>query len=201
MKLVSFIPLMVRMLGVEEKTLRMYLKYLRDAGMFSTGARGVNAPDITALDAARVIVAVLASPSPSRAVKDVEFFGALLPAYHECDWGPLEWFAHQPDKTLLEVVVDCLEGEVPFEAVHCATLRLSDDGKAQIERENFKVIYHERALSDATHEASSAKEAIEIVRNAETMKRMRSTRFVRSAVFGMEEILEIGPDLLGCEPR
>lgn len=199
MKLVSFIPLMVRMLGVEEKTLRMYLKYLRDAGMFSTGARGVNAPDITALDAARVIIAVLASPSPSRAVRDVEFFGALLPAYHECNWGPLELFAHQPDKTLLDVVVDCLEHEVPYEVGGLANIRISDDGNAQIENENFRVIYHDRAFSDAMHDASTVKEKVEIMQRSETMDRIRDTRVVRSAVYPIEGIAEIGQELLGWE--
>lgn len=43
----------------------------------STGARGINAPEMTSLDAARFLLAVLTTPSPAQCVERVHRFGQL----------------------------------------------------------------------------------------------------------------------------
>ena len=83
MKQAQFITLMSESLGVEEKTIKMIVRNLREAGLFTTGARGVNAPDIQPIDAVRVVIAVVASPSPGKAVRDVKYFGPLKPDCRE----------------------------------------------------------------------------------------------------------------------
>lgn len=45
--------------------------------MLTTGARGVNAPHMTTLDAARVTIAVLAGSIPTTAVEEVRYWGEL----------------------------------------------------------------------------------------------------------------------------
>lgn len=54
-----------------------YARRLREAGLLSTGARGVNAPEMTPLDAARFLIAVLTTPSPAQCVERVRRFGQI----------------------------------------------------------------------------------------------------------------------------
>jgi hypothetical protein len=52
-------------------------RVLRDAGLLTTGARGVNAPDLTPLDAARMLISILVTDKPSLAPSAVELIGSL----------------------------------------------------------------------------------------------------------------------------
>ena len=54
-----------------------YSRRLKEAGLLSTGARGVNAPEMTPLDAARLLLAVLTTPSPAQCVERVQRFGQI----------------------------------------------------------------------------------------------------------------------------
>ena len=63
--------------GLPEGSVVKFSRELRDGGLLTTGARGVNAPEMTFLDAARMLVAVLATDRPSRAAKVVRDFGSL----------------------------------------------------------------------------------------------------------------------------
>lgn len=64
-------------LFVEEKTVRVFAREMRLAGLLSTGARGVNAPDMTIEDLANLIVAFLATDRPSKAVEMLRCFGSM----------------------------------------------------------------------------------------------------------------------------
>jgi hypothetical protein len=59
-------------------TVALVVRQLREHGLLTTGARGVNAPPMTPLDAARVLIALLVTDSPLDAVKAVESFGSLV---------------------------------------------------------------------------------------------------------------------------
>lgn len=72
---------------VELKTVTLFTRLLKEGGLLTTGARGVNAPHMTPLDAARVTVALLATDSPGRAVEMVRRFGGL-PFMPERSKGP-----------------------------------------------------------------------------------------------------------------
>ncbi len=59
----------------------------------TTGARGINAPNMLPLDAARVTIAFLATDNPSRAVERTIRFGALTLCSERCEGDlPEEWF-------------------------------------------------------------------------------------------------------------
>lgn len=77
MKSGPFIKLVSASYKVEEKTVTMYARLLKNAGLFSMGARGINAPDMTPLDSARITIALLATDRPARCVERVRRFGAL----------------------------------------------------------------------------------------------------------------------------
>lgn len=58
-------------------SVKLYARELREAGLLTTGARGVNAPHMTPLDAARLVLAILATDKPSECVERVRRFGPI----------------------------------------------------------------------------------------------------------------------------
>lgn len=72
-----FIKLIAHTFGLEDKTVAVFARALREAGLLTTGARGVNAPHMTPLDAARMTLAVLTTDSPSECVERVRRFGSV----------------------------------------------------------------------------------------------------------------------------
>ncbi|QDL90472.1 hypothetical protein FDP22_00880 [Paroceanicella profunda] len=79
MKSGPFIKLVADTYCVEEKTAKTVARFLKEAGMLTSGARGVNAPDMTARDLGRMTIALLGSDRPGRAVETVTAFGGLTP--------------------------------------------------------------------------------------------------------------------------
>lgn len=78
MKSGPFINLVADALGVERGTTRLVARTLREAGWLTSGPRGVNAPDMQAQDASRLIIAMLTGASPSQALRSFETFRALI---------------------------------------------------------------------------------------------------------------------------
>lgn len=58
-------------------TINMFVRVLREERLITTGARGVNAPPMTYLDAARILIALLVTDRPARAAEAVRDFGSL----------------------------------------------------------------------------------------------------------------------------
>lgn len=80
----SFIKLIADAYKVEEKTVIVYARFLREAGLLTSGARGANAPHRRPLDAARMTIALLATDKPSQAVAAVSRFAAMTLRRDEC---------------------------------------------------------------------------------------------------------------------
>lgn len=204
MKQGQFITLMSIVLGVEEKTIRMIVRILREAGLFTTGARGVNAPDITPLDAVRVVIAIVASPSPSRAVRDVQYFGGLMPDRRDEEsaslWG-LPWVSE--NKTLENTLLDCLSNQVPYEEISMGVLHLSERGEAHIATDNGRQDYHQReqwqAVKDEYSASNDNPKNKAVLEAWEAMNRALDTKVNRSAEFPLSELQEIGFEIIGRE--
>lgn len=64
-------------IGAEFGSVLKVQRVLRGENLFTTGARGVNAPDVTTLDAARMLLAFLVTDRPSLAKRAVVEFGGL----------------------------------------------------------------------------------------------------------------------------
>lgn len=203
MKQAQFITLMSESLGVEEKTIKMIVRILREAGLFTTGARGVNAPDITPLDAVRVVIAVVASTSPSRAVRDVQYFGGLKPDRRE-DWtDQTGMMGVDPDKTLEETLLDCLENRFPYEAIIGGYIQLSERGDAHLHLANGWQGYHQReqwqAVKDEFAGSNDQPKNKAVLETWEAMHRISNTKVNRSAEFPLEELHQIGFEIIGWE--
>lgn len=72
-----FITFISGICQVDEKTLTVYARALKEAHLMTSGARGVNAPHLRPIDAARMIIALLATDRPAECVAAVMRFRAL----------------------------------------------------------------------------------------------------------------------------
>mgnify|MGYP004163724705 CR=1 FL=1 len=63
----------------EESKVLGYSRVLREAGMLTTGARGVNAPDATSLDAARLLIVMMVRAKKEDAADAATLFGGFVP--------------------------------------------------------------------------------------------------------------------------
>lgn len=77
MKQGPFLTLIADTLTQPVGSVKLYARELREAGLLTTGARGVNAPHMTALDAARLVLALLTTDKPSECVERVKRFGQI----------------------------------------------------------------------------------------------------------------------------
>jgi len=74
MKSGQLIKVVSNALGIEQATVRFVARRLREAGFLTTGARGVNAPDMTKRDAARLTLALMTGAPPNRVVETFKIF-------------------------------------------------------------------------------------------------------------------------------
>lgn len=63
--------------GIPEASVVLVARAMREAGWISTGARGVNAPEMTAADAARLTIALLTGETPGKVVEEFELVRTL----------------------------------------------------------------------------------------------------------------------------
>lgn len=69
MKHKAFTEIVAHSTRVPEKTVAMFGRNLKSAGLLTSGARGVNAPEMTVLDLTRMVIALCATDRPSDAVE------------------------------------------------------------------------------------------------------------------------------------
>lgn len=77
MRMGPFISLVSNTYGIPEGSVLLIARNLREAGWLTTGARGVNAPEMTPTDAARLTVALLSGEPPGTVVAEFEFLRQL----------------------------------------------------------------------------------------------------------------------------
>lgn len=87
MKSSTFNELVSEAYRVEPGAVRLYTRFLKEAGLLTTGRGGRGAPEMTPLDAARVTIALLATDKPARAVERLERF-RNLPLRADLSEGP-----------------------------------------------------------------------------------------------------------------
>lgn len=74
----GFIVGVASALNLPEPTVSGAFRVLRESGLMTSGARGVNAPDMTYLDAARMLIAMLVNERPAYAESGARDFGRLV---------------------------------------------------------------------------------------------------------------------------
>jgi hypothetical protein len=74
----GFISDVASILKLPQPTIAGAFRVLRENGLMSSGARGVNAPDMIDLDAARMLIAMLVNERPAYAENSVRDFGGLV---------------------------------------------------------------------------------------------------------------------------
>lgn len=74
MKHQAFTEIVAKATGVPEKTVAIFARNLKSASLLTSGARGVNAPEMTLLDLTRMLIALCATDRPSDAVDAVNLY-------------------------------------------------------------------------------------------------------------------------------
>jgi hypothetical protein len=77
MKSGQLIKIISSALGAEHSTVKFVARKLREAGFLTTGARGVNAPEMTTRDAARLTLALMTGTPPNQIVETFEIYRQL----------------------------------------------------------------------------------------------------------------------------
>lgn len=77
MRIGPLITLLSSTYGLAEASITLVARALREAGWLSTGARGVNAPEMGARDVARLTLALLSGEPPGKVVNEFEFLRRL----------------------------------------------------------------------------------------------------------------------------
>lgn len=122
MRIGPLISLISSTFGVPEATVIVIARALREAGWLTSGARGVNAPQMTSRDASRLSLALLTGESPASVVEEFEFIRSLQTK----DSYPIDGLIskkHLPDCHVLEDLLTAL-----FE-LHSDSNRIKDYGK------------------------------------------------------------------------
>lgn len=194
--------------AIDAKTLRAAME---DAFAASdTSGAWVNAPDITALDAARVFIAYMASPSPSKAVDDVLYFGALKPDIRETHSDFTHELGLGSEQTFEQVITDILKNEITYSTLgYMGVVRLSENGDARLECEYVSQEFHHREQwlkmrDDIAFRHSDEGKLLRLQGQVspyemEASQRSSKTKVQRSADYLVDDLREIGQQLLGWE--
>lgn len=100
-----FISTVAAFCRIEEKTVRIFARELINAGLLSSGGRGVNAPHMTHEDLATMLIAMLGTDKPARAVETVEHFGQMQLSAPD-GWASGGRLPESPDHTFRDLM-DC----------------------------------------------------------------------------------------------
>ena len=124
MRIGPLITLLSSTYGLPEAGITLVARALREAGWLSTGARGVNAPEMAARDVARMTLALLSGEPPSKVVDEFAFLRGL----QTDDMFPPDGFLSQdrvPVDHTLEDVITALFA-VSFDEAHMQRFVLDD---------------------------------------------------------------------------
>lgn len=153
MKSGLFIKLISSVYGVEEKTVMVFARNLKGIGYLSSGARGVNAPDMTPKDLAVITIALLATDKPSMAIDEFEYYSALqLDGSSEGSTFDPEIYG--PNQTFLEYLTFvfssefCIPTEFEITFDEKRTVLVNHSGQqiryhSRVEEAELKAIYNE----------------------------------------------------------
>ena len=133
---------------VEEKTVRHFTRLLKEAGLLTTGARGVNAPHMVPRDAARTTIALLATDKPSRAVEMVGRFSGL-PYRSDRSRGPHPERMGIADGKVFEEVLTNIFSELGSDADEAPYVEIQENARtATIEHRNGKALFADAVRSE-----------------------------------------------------
>ena len=124
MKSSAFIKIVADAYQVEVKTVTLYARFMKEAGLITSGARGVNAPHMHPRDAVRLTIALLATGTAAHAVRMYQRFAGMTyqpdrsPGPHPaslgvCEGATLELVLLRMFAT--DVLSEGVEGGNPFE--------------------------------------------------------------------------------------
>lgn len=194
-KTTGFIDGIANATGFSSKTIRVAFRSLREAGLMTTGARGVNAPDMVSLDAARLLIWALVSDRPADAPQIVGDFAGLTLQAEQLEGSHFDsfradvpgFFEPHSFETGIEMLLDLLtaEGEADQAIEDCAVEIRSSELIGIIEINDFAFAYALNFDHGAQDDLRTANSGFFDKKN-EYQRRIKQTRRVE-----VEEIEEI----------
>lgn len=153
MKMGPFLNCVSVICRLEEKSVRIFGRELRDAGLLTTGARGLNAPDMTPRDLAVMLIALLGTDRPSKAPEMVEYFGKMQLAAPDL-WASGGTLPKDPHHSFLDLMLTICDPEVrvpdgvriSFTGAACASVENEDLDHELLDgaRAPMSFMYHPR---------------------------------------------------------
>lgn len=165
MKAGPFNHLIAKVYGVDVATVTKFARLLKEGGLMTTGIRGVNAPDLIPLDAARLTVALLATDKPSRAVEMVTRFGAMTANESLSEGDRPSWWPKGFNPAFEDVLAEVMSGQT--RATHdfqSAEIRATQ-GHCILHTRRGKVFFDGEALSEDTKAIEAGNSGIRVSRS------------------------------------
>ena len=200
-KTTGFIDGIASATGFSGKTIRVAFRSLREAGLMTTGARGVNAPDMVSMDAARLLIWALVSDRPADAPQIVGDFAGLALQAEQLEGSHFDslrtvapgFFEPHTFETGIEMLLDLLsaEDEAGQAIEHCAVEIRSSELIGVIEINNAAFAYALNFDHEAQDDLRTANSGF-FDKKSEYQRRIRQTR--RVEVQEIEEIAAMFAD-------
>ena len=101
-----FITLLAETYGLPEGSVKVTARVLREGGWLTTGPRGINAPDMQPIDAARLTLALMTGQPPGKVLADLEILHGLQADNAVTSDGLWSELDLTPDHTLGKVLTE-----------------------------------------------------------------------------------------------
>ncbi|WP_370178186.1 MULTISPECIES: HNH endonuclease [Alphaproteobacteria] len=151
-----------------------------------------------AIEVDHIVPRRVASTSPSRASRDVRYFGALKPDLRlpgkEAELPP--WIGE--DQTLEATLLKVMENQVPYTEFVGGDFELSESGAATLHGGWWWLSFHQREQwAEAVKQHENKEDQRRAFERWESFARISETKIARSARFNLEALNTIGFEMLG----
>ena len=143
MKSGPFAHVVARLLRLDPQSVTVAARHLKSAGLMATGARGVNAPEMTGADLAALLLSLLATDRPAWAadmLNRYKGFQLSAPSMAQAVGSRLP----DPDHTLLDFLNLICDPSFPLDPDHEFTVRAVATSHVEVEGGEWTLIYWPR---------------------------------------------------------
>lgn len=158
MKIGPFISVVASVYYQEEKTVTLLARYLKESGQLTSGARGVNAPEMSPRDLAVITIGLLISSKAKTAAEMFSYF-ANMQLFSDFQHDAIKSRLPDPDHTLLDLMSVLCDPEVnwgseidftiDFTGTQSVTVWDGEWSLMYVSREEFEKIEDAFTIGDA----------------------------------------------------
>lgn len=143
MKSGPFIATVSAAYRVEEKTVTVFARYLKEAGHMTSTIRGSNAPHMQPRDLAALTIALLATERPARCIEAFEAVAKMQMGSPE-QFRFIEQGVPNPDHTFLDLMTYLCDPALPFTDTQEFKIEITGTNLAIVKRDSLTLAYIDR---------------------------------------------------------